>query len=197
MRRIKNVSQRTYSLACPSALSLGGGGWRSWTERRDGALRPETGTLIKSLGSASDVLLTLCFSPDGARLAAGGADNAIHLYDVAAGKEQLVIQQHADWVTALVFSRDGKRLASASRDRSSRIYNSVTGELETSFNEHRAAVAAVALDAEGKQAFSAGKEKKILIWSATDARKMGEMGNFDGDINQYCWKSRCFLCFDG
>ncbi|MBI2946369.1 MAG: hypothetical protein HYY23_01905 [Verrucomicrobia bacterium] len=185
LRRIKNVAERTYALAfSPNGLRLAAAGGAPGQTGEAALYDPTQGHLVKNLGTTTDVMLALCFSPDGARLAVGGADNAIRIYEVATGKETLVIQQHADWVMALAFSGDGSHLASASRDRSARVYDSRTGELQTTFNEHGGPVLAVAFASDGKQVFSAGKEKKILVWNVGDARKAGEMSGFDGDVNK-------------
>ena len=185
LHRIKNVAQRTYGLAySPDGSMLASVGGAPGQMGETALYDPVQSTLVKAVGTTSDVLLALCFSPDGTRLAVGGADNAIRVYAVASGKEELLIQQHADWVMALAFSRDGSRLASASRDRSARVYASKTGELETSYNDHGVPVLAVAFDEDSKRVFSAGKDKKIHIWAVTDAKKGGEMAGFDGDINK-------------
>src|SRR5262245_19944491 len=54
-----------------------------------------------------------CVSPDGQRLAAGGSDHMVRVWDAATGKELLALKGHTKEVTSVVFSADGKRLASA------------------------------------------------------------------------------------
>ena len=73
---------------------------------------PQNGVLVKTLATTPDMVLTVCFSPDGARVAAGGVDNAIRIFNVTNGQQELLIEQHADWVTALAFSADGAQIVS-------------------------------------------------------------------------------------
>ncbi|MCB5927765.1 hypothetical protein LJB72_19435, partial [bacterium 210820-DFI.5.26] len=68
---------------------------------------------------------------DSQRLAAGGADNIIRVWETSGGNPPLAIEQHADWVLSLAFSPDGTQLASGSRDKSARVFDALTGELET------------------------------------------------------------------
>jgi WD40 repeat protein len=56
---------------------------------------------------------SLAFSPDGRYLAAASGDQAIHLWDVAAGREQRRFEGHSGVVVALGFSADGRTLASS------------------------------------------------------------------------------------
>ncbi len=147
------------------------------------------------VGTFPDMALTVAFSPDGQLLACGATDNGIHIFDVASGREKLLIQQHADWVTGLCFSPEGKHLASASRDRSARVYELSKGNLETTYMEHEGAVSAIAYDFKGKNVYSAGKDKKIHIWNAQDGKKVGEIGGPEGEIFQLiATEDRLFCC---
>jgi WD40 repeat protein len=183
LRRIKNVAERTQSLAySPDGAFLAAAGGAPAQEGEVTLFDPEKGSVVKTLGTTPDTMLAVCFSPDGTRLAAGGADNAIHLYDWATGKEQLLIQQHADWVMALAFSPDGAHLASASRDRTARVYDSKTGELEMTYNDHGAPVNAVAFAGDGKSVSSGGRDKKIHVWNVKDGKKLREFSGFDEEV---------------
>jgi hypothetical protein len=154
-------------------------------------------TVSRHLGRTSDTVLAVCFSPDGRRLATGGADNSIRIYAVPGGQELLVIQQHADWVMALAFNPTGALLASASRDRTARIYDAKTGELEATYTEHLAPVSAVAFCEDGKLVYSAGRDKRIHVWSPADGKKSAEIGGFDGEVDRLIAQGgRVFSCSD-
>ena len=45
---------------------------------------------------------------NGKRLAAGGADRAIRIWNVETGEQELLIEDHADWVMGVAWSPDGK-----------------------------------------------------------------------------------------
>lgn len=183
LRRIKNVAERTHGLAYKAdGLLLASA---SGTPGRYGEVKffdPRTSALLKRLAVLSDVALDAKFSPDGAKLAAAGADSTIRIFDTASGVELKRIEQHADWVMALAFNFDGTQLASASRDKTTRIFNTQTGELESTYTGHATPVFAVAFSADGKLVFSAGRDKKIHVWEIKEARKIAELSDTDDDI---------------
>eukprot|EP00741_Cyanophora_paradoxa_P010247 tig00020510_g9920.t1 len=55
---------------------------------------------------------SLCFAPDGERLASGGADCLVRLRCARSGREASAVAGHSDPVLCLAFSLDGLRLAS-------------------------------------------------------------------------------------
>ncbi len=58
------------------------------------------------------------WSPDGAKISFGCADNTLRAIDAKTGKQILFQGAHGDWVLDTVFSTDASHLVSVSRDRS-------------------------------------------------------------------------------
>lgn len=65
-----------------------------------------------------DTVYGVSWSPDGTKVAFGGADNTTRAISVSDGKQVLFQGAHSDWVMGTSFSQDGKHLVSVSRDRS-------------------------------------------------------------------------------
>src|SRR5207237_8653684 len=63
------------------------------------------------------------FAPDGRRLATGGRDGAVSVWDVATGDVALSLPGHEGPVTGLVFSRDGAKLVSTSMDGTALVWD--------------------------------------------------------------------------
>ncbi len=182
-RRITNVMPRVRALAFEPAgklLAVAGG-----QPGRAGELTMydySSGQLKTNLLRTSDELICLAFSADGKRLACGGTDNAIHLFDTETSQPLITIQQHADWVTALSFATAGEQIASASRDRTARVYNTISGNLETTYTGQNTPLYAVAFLQNG-DVVSGGRDKTIHLWDPLEGKKKADFGAFDGEIN--------------
>lgn len=182
--RIKGMAERTFGLAySPDGKSLA---VASGTPGSLGEVRLiDTGNPTaggKVLDRIADVMLAVAFSPDGAKLAAGGADNAVRVYDVASGKRELLIEQHADWITDVAFSPDGTRLASASRDKSARVFDAKTGAVQAAYLNQEETIFGVAWAEDGNTVFTAGHDRKVHAWTpALEPKALGQIGGFAAD----------------
>jgi len=143
---------------------------------------PADGTLVKDLGSTADVAFAAAFNPAGTKLAVGGADRAIRIFDVASGQQEVLIEDHADWVVRLAWSPDGTKLASASRDKTSKLFNAEKGESLVTYSGHGDQLFGVAFSGDGKLVFTAGADQKVHAWNPDDGGKKGELGGYGGEV---------------
>ena len=73
--------------------------------------------------------LNVAFSPDGRRLATGGEENTVKIWDVQTGQELHTLRGHSGDVYTVAFSPDGRWVASAGEDSTVKVWDSHTGEL--------------------------------------------------------------------
>jgi len=166
IRRLGSMPERVLGISwSPDSRVLAVGGGRPG-RRGEVQLVAVDGSERRSLAVASDLFMAVAFSPDGSRLAAVGADNALSVFDVKSGRRELFLPNHADWVLALAWSPDGTRIATASRDRTARICDARSGAGETAFTEHAAPVLGIAFGTGGKWVWSAGRDRKLRAWDA-------------------------------
>ncbi|CAD8214943.1 unnamed protein product [Paramecium octaurelia] len=74
------------------------------------------------------IMKVVCFSPDGAILASGFANNCIFLWNVKTGIQKFKLVGHYGNVTSVCFSPLGTILASGSMDNSIRLWDIQTGQ---------------------------------------------------------------------
>ncbi|MBI3725469.1 protein kinase [bacterium] len=81
-------------------------------EQRDSELHNRVATVLEAHERS---VSSVAFSPDGRRLASGGADGVLALWDLEPGR--VAVLDHPDEVHGVAFSPDGRRLATACADQ--------------------------------------------------------------------------------
>lgn len=111
-------------------------------------------------------LYGVAFSPGGTRLATGGLDGTVRLWDLETGEPVLTLA-HPDWVSAVAFSPDGV-LATACRDGVVRLWQVEDGQRRPepyAQIRHRGTVRAVVFEPGGERVATACDDRSAQIWS--------------------------------
>jgi WD40 repeat protein/serine/threonine protein kinase len=114
----------------------------------------------------------VAFSPDGRRLASGGQDGVIYIWDVATGRQIHCLCGHRDWVCALAFSPDGRGLVSGSRDQTLILWDAERGTKIHTFPGHNDTIWDAAFTADGRRIVSSGQDGTIRFWDADTRQEL-------------------------
>jgi hypothetical protein len=147
----------------------------------DGVNDPKV--MVKQLLDVDDSVLCLAVSPDGKKIASGGCDRTVRVWNLADGKLEQSIENHADWVLGVVFAPDGKHLLTCSRDKTAKVWDLSTKESVLTFPEHQNPVFGVGVTADSKAGFSVGTDKQLRMWNATgEGKQIKVLGNHGDEI---------------
>jgi WD40 repeat protein len=141
----------------------------------------DSAVMLKQLLDADDEVLCLALSADGKKLASGGCDRIVYVWDLSTGwqnpKLEQSIENHADWVFGVAFSPDGKHLITGSRDKTAKVWDLAAKESVLTFPDHQNGVYAVAITADGKTGYSVGEDAQLRAWNANGAQAGKQVRN--------------------
>jgi WD40 repeat protein len=189
VRRIPHLPQRIQALTFSKdgAKILIGGGTPG--EYGEVALVEFTTGKRQVLDTFNDIVLTAAFSADGERIAAGGSDASVRVFDSKTGQRLWTSNVHSDWVTSVSFSADQRFVASASKDMTVKVYDTKDGALFTTYSGHnrqigkykgQAPVYSVQFGPEAGTAISAGGGNWIQVWDPVKAKdEAGDAGDME------------------
>jgi WD40 repeat protein len=141
----------------------------------------QTGKPLRQLAGRRGLGNHLVFSPDGKRLAAGGAQGAVQMWEVATGKRLGTGEGPPCNLQGVAFVPDGRVLAWGLDGQSVALWEAPSGKSLTPEGAHQARVSALTFTAGGKELISAGTDGKVFVWDAVRGKvlRQGEVSDDD------------------
>jgi hypothetical protein len=104
------------------------------------------------------------FSRDGRKLAVGGDDRVIRVWNLESRRVEISLEGHKAAVSALAFSPDGNFILSGSADGELRFWNPPRADAPFAQKLHKDAVLAAAFTADGRRQATAGTDGTVRTW---------------------------------
>jgi WD40 repeat protein len=126
----------------------------------------ESGRQLRSLAAGNPYAgsASIALSPDGAWLAAGGANNSVRIVNIADGSLIRTLTGHEAEVEAVAFSADGTLLASADAHGVVRLWKAASGAAVRSLTGHTKWVDALAFSPDAHLLASGGGDHTVRVW---------------------------------
>jgi WD40 repeat protein len=143
--------------------------WSASRVEANPAPRPSSvvGSITEGKGA-----LAVAFDPSGHKIAVGGGDNVVRMWDTETST-QLWEKPVAAVVTDVAFSPDGRTLATTDGNGVLRLWNARTGHPGTSFTGHVGYASGVAFSPDGRTLTTAGFDGTLRVWDRAHHSALG------------------------
>jgi Tol biopolymer transport system component len=122
------------------------------------------------LNGHDDIVTSAAFSADGRRIVTASYDQTARTWNVATGRQIVLLAGHTNWVFCAAFSRDGRRIVTASYDHTARIWDSATGRESIVLSGHKDYVTSAAFSPDGARVVTSSLDHTARVWDAATGR---------------------------
>jgi class 3 adenylate cyclase len=162
--------------------------------RTSGRSRPGGGVplgvgLRRALEWNHRAIKCVAFDPALQKLAGGGLDGTVTLWDTADGKllhrfewRRSAFEWQRSEVASVAFDPAGRRLASGSANGAVHLWNTASGELLYAFPRQSGSVASVAFHPTGHMLASGADDGTVNLWNATDGKLLRTFRGPRGEV---------------
>ena len=136
----------------------------------------------------ADYIRTLKWSHDGTKLAAGGDENILFIYDTKEGDRLNSFEGHSDWIRNISWSGDDQLIVTASDDATAKVWSIETGELLTSHADHADYCRDVVFAPKGTAFLSSSDDLSAFLYdNASDSEPSKDLGGHEDWIMAVDW----------
>ncbi|MFZ9753320.1 MAG: WD40 repeat domain-containing protein, partial [Cyanobium sp.] len=134
-------------------------------------------------------VLSVTWSADGQRLASGGSDGTVRVWEAASGRELAVLEGHKGLVRSVSWSSDGQLLASGGEEGTVRLWDAASGCELAVLEGHKEPVMSVAWSADGQRLASGGSDGTVRLWDKASGRELAVLEGHKGPVRSVGWSA--------
>lgn len=125
---------------------------------------------IATLKGHTESILALAIDKEGTKLASGGEDRVIIIWDIIKFVKLKSLLGHNSAISALVYSTDSTKIYSGSWDLNIRVWELTKKSSIAILEGHKDLIRAIRVTPDGTTLISAGDDKLILLWDLSELK---------------------------
>ena len=140
----------------------------------------KSGDRMATIGDELDVVFDGDVNDNMTRVALGGPQKMLRIFDAADGELLFDLKKHTDWIYAVAYSPDGILIASADRSGGVHVWEADAGRLYLDLTGHRGAVNSLAWRADSNVLASAGDDGTVKLWDMHEGKLVKSVDAHNG-----------------
>ncbi len=156
-----------------------------------------TGQRIAKVGDELDTVMAADITYDKKRIAIGGPQKMVRIYDTFTGQLIVEMKKHTDWIYALRFSPDGVLLATADRANGLVVWEAQTGLLYADLVGHKGEIRSLDFRHDSNVLASASKDGTVKLWDMMESREIKSWGAHGGGVNAVAYSQNGLIATSG
>ncbi len=145
----------------------------------------ERQAIVRSIPAGTDSLFGLSFSPDGRRVAMGGADRIVRVFATETGQELVHFANHTDWVFGASFSSDGKYIVTGGRDSTLRVLEASSGRFLSALAPEWEGILCVAVNPRAPEVVYGGEKGGVRVYKLNPQEGFKDPGENKLHVRDY------------
>lgn len=145
--------------------------WNAQTGEERLTLESETDG-ISNIGGQTVRVLACAISSNDNFIVSASSDRSLRVWDVATGRERLILSGHSDAVNSCAVSPECDFIVSASNDKTLKIWDVITGKERLTLHGHEAGVHACTVSPRGNAIVSASADNTIRVWDVATGKEL-------------------------
>ncbi len=142
----------------------------------------KTGDRLTVVGDELDTVLGSDVNDRMTRIALGGPQKMLRIYDLADGELLFDIKKHTDWICDVAYSPDGVLLASCDRAAGLMVWEAETGRNYLNLTDHKAGINALAWRDDSNVLASASDDGTVKLWEMNEGKVIKSINAHGGGV---------------
>jgi WD40 repeat protein len=136
-------------------------------------------SLLRVIDAHAGGAAGVVFTPNGQQIVSGGADKAVHVWNLEDGQKMRTFAGHAQAVTCVAVTQDGARVVAGGADGLVKTWNIADG-VELSSLPHAKPVRGVSPSPDGTRLATCSDDGVVRVWDAATGRELEWFAGHEG-----------------